>query len=527
MELLPTRATFAANEPIEIEVRGGEGPLDLSLWHLDRPVAEAQVPAGEHRAAFPPQPEGGYGVECDSARTALDVLADPLSRARYGFVSDYRVGREPQGVADNVRRLHLNAVQFYDWMYRHARLLPPQDEFNDSLGRELSLDTVRRLAASVRAAGSLPLGYAAVYAAGADEWPEWEADGLYRGDGRPWTLGEDFLWNVDPSSERWQEHLAGDLRRAQDEVGFSGFHLDQYGAPKVARRADGTPVDLAVAFPALIDRLAAKLPQARLVFNNVNDFPTWSTAGARQAVIYIEVWSPHDRLEDLSRLAVKARLLAPRKSVILAAYLSVYADGDEPAAVAAQRFVLAAALTQGATVLLHGEERAVLTEAYYVLHHELGDDAYDATRRYCDFGVRYGDLLFDRSAVDVTTTHVGGVNEELKIEATVPVSYESRAGALWARVVRTDSGLLVSLVDLSAQDDDRWDAPKRPTEPLGGVRLAVERRFGAPSRFLFASPDEQPAMLALDGSSDGRYDTVELPTFSTWAIVWIPDRAAE
>ena len=134
-----------------------------------------------------------------------------------------------------------------------------------------------------------------------------------------------------------RQHFAADLRSAVSEAGFAGFHLDQYGAPKRALRADGTEVDLAAAFPALIDHLAGELPDARLIFNNVNDFPTWSTADANQAAIYIEVWSPHERLTDLARLAEKAHALAPEQSVILAAYLSVYAQGgDETAACAAQ-----------------------------------------------------------------------------------------------------------------------------------------------------------------------------------------------
>ena len=73
-------------------------------------------------------------------------------------------------------------------------------------------------------------------------------------------------------------------------------------------------VDLASAFPALIDRLAGELPDARLIFNNVNDFPTWSTAAANQAAVYIEVWSPHDRLTDLARLAEQAHSFAPERS---------------------------------------------------------------------------------------------------------------------------------------------------------------------------------------------------------------------
>jgi dextranase len=522
-ELLPTKASFAPGEPLEVELRGWSGPIRLSLWRLDRLVATADLSSGECDARFPPQPEGGYGIEGPGLQSALDVLAEPLSRARYGFVSDYSAGRDTHGVVDNIRRLHLNAIQFYDWMYRHARLLPPRDDFVDPLGRPLSLASIRRLVGDVRQAGSLPFGYAAVYAAGKEEWPSWQEDGLFRASGEPWTLGEDFLWNVDPTSERWQAHLAADLRAAEARIGFAGFHLDQYGAPKYALRADGTRVDLARAFPALIDRLSHELPQARLIFNNVNDFPTWATADAAQAAVYIEVWSPHDRLADLARLAEKAHSLAPQKSVILAAYLSVYASAAKPEAVEAERLLLATAFSHGATALLHGEEHGVLTEAYYVHHAQLDREAELSIRRYHDFAVRYGDLLFDRAAVDVTGTHLGGVDEEIRLEAPVAVSVEPRPGALWTCVRRLSSGLLVSLIDLSAQDDDRWDAPKRPPQPLGDVRLSLERSRREAGRFLFADPDDRPGLIALKPEYDGRYDTVALPAFRTWALVWLPE----
>jgi hypothetical protein len=90
-------------------------------------------------------------------------------------------------------------------------------------------------------------------------------------------------------------------------------------------------------------------------------------------------------------------------------------------------------------------------------------------------------------------------------------------------VLRLPGGLLVSLVDLSRQEDDRWDSPKRTAQPLEGVRVSVERTSRSPGRFLFAEPDAHPAMLELDTEDDGRYETVTLPAFSTWAIVWLPD----
>jgi dextranase len=524
MELLPTRASFAPGEAIDIEVRDTAGPVEVSLWHLDRRVAVATVPSGGTVARFPAQPEGGYGVEAAGARTAVDVLADPLERPRYGFVSDYAEGRDTAGVVDQARRLHLNAVQFYDWMYRHATLLPPEDVFEDALGQRLSLDTVRRLARDLRAAGALPIGYAAVYAVGREAWAAWRQAGLFRADGSPWTLGEDFLWNVDPTHEGWLAHFVEQLRRARDEVGFAGFHLDQYGAPKRALRADGSEVDLAAAFPALVDRLAGELPGSRLIFNNVNDFPTWATANARQDATYIEVWPPHERLRHLAGLVEKARALAPGKAPILAAYLSSY-NLDEAAANAAERLLLATVWSHGGGALLHGEEDAALTEAYYVHHKRLSPASLAATRRSYDFAVRYGDLLFDPTAVDVTRTVLGGVNLEVRVEAPVPVATDAEPGTLWVRAIRSDHGLLLSLIDLSAQSEDRWDAGKQPSFPLAGLRLAVERVRSEPPDILFADPDASPGLAALPSTLEGRHDIVELPPFRTWALVLVRESA--
>jgi len=460
--------------------------------------------------------------DLESLEETLDVLADPLSRPRYGFVSHYEEGRETVGVAENIRRFHLNAVQFYDWMYRHAKLMPPEEEFEDALGQRISLDTVRRLAAAVREVGSLPIAYAAVYAVGREAWPEWEQEGLYRGDGSPWMLG-DFLWNVDPTNLRWLDYFTADLRTTL-EVGFAGFHLDQYGSPKWALRADGSRVDLVDAFPALIDRVAADIPEAELIFNNVNDFPTFATAPAEQALIYIEVWAPHDRLGHLAELVTKARLLAPDKAVILAAYLSAY-QGDEKAASAAELLQLATVFSHGGTVLLHGEEDAALTEAYYVSHKRLSRGSQAAARRYFDFAVRYGDLLYDPSAVDVTRTHLGGENEEVKIDAPVPVATDCAPGVLWGRVIRTRLGFLVSLIDLSPQENDLWDAPKHPGRPLEGVRVSILRRGKNAPVISAADPDDAPALERLDVETSERYDTVTLPAFRTWSLVLVREEA--
>jgi dextranase len=515
-ELLPTKASFRVGEPVDVEIRGAAGAVTVSLWHLDEKLDEV---VADGLARFAGLEEGGYGIEADGARTAVDVVEDPLRRLRYGFVADFAADRDVEQVVENARRLHLNAVMFYDWMYRHADLLPPELDFDDALGRHVSLDTVRSLVRALQDAGSLAVGYAAVYAVGREHWPEWSGEGLYHADGTPWRLGDDFLWIVDPSSERWLEHFADDLVAARESVGFDGFHLDQFGWPKAAIRQDGTLVDLAEAFPALIGHVRDALGSTRLVFNNVNDFPTWSTATAPQDAVYVEVWPPHDSLAHLGGLVTKAKGLAPEKSVSLAAYLTVFA-GEEAGARHAMLLQVATVFAHGGTCLLHGEADAVLVDPYYVRNHRMDPASTEAARAYYDFAVRYGELLFDPAAIDVTRTHFGGINDEVRIEAPVPVGADCLPGALWARVVETTHGLLVHLIDLSSQETAAWDAPKRPALELSGVRLAVERPgFEAPE-FFFASPESSPALKRLEPEHDGRHDLVSVPPFTTWALIW-------
>ena len=49
---------------------------------------------------------------------------------------------------------------------------------------------------------------------------------------------------------------------------------------------------MAASFVRMITATRGRLPGAQLVFNNVNDFPTWATAPAPQDAAYIEVWPP-------------------------------------------------------------------------------------------------------------------------------------------------------------------------------------------------------------------------------------------
>ena len=246
------------------------------------------------------------------------------------------VGLRRQEVAQQIAMgaMHLNAVQFYDWMYRHDKLLPPGEQYDDPMGRATDLRVIAKKIEACKACGIRPMAYGAVYAATKDTFkahPEW---GMYTMDAQPMTFaGWLYYMNVAPSCG-WAEHIVEEFRSAV-RFGFSGIHMDTYGFPKHVWDAQHRPVELADEFPRLINAAARAVreetPDGGVIFNAVNNWPTETIARAAQDAVYIEVWPPHDTYFDLYRLIREARLLSHR-NVILAAYLKAFQAGDALAA---------------------------------------------------------------------------------------------------------------------------------------------------------------------------------------------------
>lgn len=537
MELIPSKSWFTPDEDVAIEADGAPPSATVRLVHVASVVAE--VPATP-AVRFPNPGRGGYGVELWAdgalvASTAVDVLGDAFERPRYGFVAAMTGAVDVAAVARFARRLHLTLSQFYDWGYRHSELLPPDEHYLDPLGQERELSTVNELGTALQQFGTLPLGYAAVYAIGHAERADWEDALLLRADGEPYRLGDDFLLLVDPAHPRWLDHFTGMLGRALDGTAFAGFHLDQYGWPKFAVRGDGARVDVARSFVTLIERVHRDVPNARAMFNNVNDFPTPWTAGAAQDATYIEVWPPHSTLQDLGELASRSRALRPEHPPILSAYLSVYEKDTPERADAAAALTMAAIFSHGATHLLLGEAGHALTDAYYPKNHVLPATSIDLFARWYDFLVRHGDLLFDVD-LDMTEYLTGGINSDVVFDLPDGVRQSTKAepGALWTRVVRTPHGIVIHFVNLAAQSEVAWDAGKAPTAPIVGAAMNFTTPSGVP-RVFWASPDEDGgAFRAVPGrlaggneqvhslSAGQSYARYELPTIGTWAIAFIP-----
>ncbi len=533
MTLLPTRSSYGPDDSIEVEIEiaseNGRPSAafdgELTVWLLGEQVGSVSVgSAGIH--SLPALDSGSYGVELllDGevvARTAIEITADPRARLRYGFVAGYEPAKDVQAAARFARRLHLNGIQFYDWAYRHAELLGGGDDYVDALDQPIALSTVRELVAAYRAAGTDSLGYAAVYAVGPDEWHAWKQHALLRPSGEPYALG-DFLFIVDPAAPEWLAHFRADLALASATVGFDGYHLDQYGYPKFAATPDGAVVDVAESFARLIEEVRDELPEARLIFNNVNDFPTWRTASLPQDAVYIEPWAPNDTLESLAELARRARASSAGQPVVLAAYQHVYdsvqpEEGDRAAAL-----TMATLFSHGATQLLAGEDGRLLVDPYYVRNRPAEPETLAFLTRWYDFVVEHDALLMAPGISEVTSSYVGDYNGDLNV--TFPdarVSSTPVAGSVWRRVTSAGSDLVVHLINLCGQTDTLWDAGRAATVSPAEGELRFRHVRGRVPRVRVADPDGTPRLVDLAVRLDGDDAIVALPVLNVWQVIHV------
>ena len=525
LDLYPSQGCFASNQPIsfvaEIEVQSAAlGMLELSIQHLADPAVRVEIPLelepGVRRIPMTWEASGispaGYGVTAElidaSNRirsvktTAFDVLPHWTKFPRYGFLTDFFPERQDiDKTIDDLTRYHLNGLQFYDWQYRHDRLLAPSEVFSDPLGRLLSLATIRGFIDSAQRCGMATMAYLAVYAASISFWrahPDWA---LYDHIGRPIPFGEDFLGLMDPSPGRpWVGHLLDECRRALAELSFDGLHIDQYGEPRQAWDMNANPVDLPGAFVQFIQAAKDGTGGKTVLFNAVGNWPIETLAASAVDFLYIEVWPPQVRYSDLVEILQNARKLSNGKPAVIAVYL----PPTRPA-----NILLANALVFacGGSRIELGEHKQWLADPYFPKHQPLERGLQDSLRRNYDFAVRYGEWI-GPGGTDLD-------NSDIQID-----------GQVWRFLRRTRGWLVINLVNYSGlSPDPRWDEAHPMPQACKDLEMRlplVERPRGV----LWARPEQPksgPKSLPFDYHNGCL--SVRLPVLETWGMVVIEDES--
>ncbi len=535
----PDRAQYRIGEAVCLLLSTGvDAPVvtDVRLYSLQQQQAcewsqEADI------IRLTPLAAGSYGVVVETAterlETAFDVTASASAVIRYGFLSDFSPEDGDTADLDWLCRLHINTVQFYDWMYRHDCLLSPEELYQDPIGRSSSLPVIRQKIAGCRARGMRAFAYGAVYAATEQtvrEHPDWAA---YMLDGEPMLFAEWLNYmNIAPDSG-WSRHIIREFQRVVEVLGFSGIHMDTYGFPKRIYGSDGACVAFGDVFLPLINAAQAAVcavdAENGVIFNAVNDWPTEKIARGKQDALYIEVWPPHDTYRDLYLLIQKAKTAAPEKSVVLAAYLKPYlnATSQQEIAGAEHAFCLANAVitASGGTQLVHGERESLLCDSYYANYASIRPEFCDVIVRYADFLVRYAPLLYDDKGYDVSRTAGGGINDDVVAAADgVSFSADGRADTVWMMLRESPKRLVLNLVNLKG-NDALWNTAKNEPQTVRDIRFKLRLDVNITGIFT-ASPDNASlgaVELAYQTrrSAHGREQEFTLPELRYYSTIWI------
>lgn len=159
------KATYAPGEAatIYVDVDGATGTktAHIQITHLNETVWENDVTftanGGKTTVPIswtpPTTDHQGYlvSITIDGKQivTAIDVSSDVTTYPRYGYSVDFMPG-ETSAESDAMMKelaqvYHVNIVQYYDWMYRHEKILPDEgDEWVDMFGHTLSRQTIQQ-----------------------------------------------------------------------------------------------------------------------------------------------------------------------------------------------------------------------------------------------------------------------------------------------------------------------------------------------------------------------------------------------
>ena len=483
------------------------------------------------------------GTTNDRRSTALDVSSDWTKFPRYGFFSDYYEGEQTwdsEAKAKELSKYHISAVQFYDWMGEHDRLVPYADDgarlnvFEQIDGRVQSLVTVSNKVAAARGRNMFAMAYDLLYGdsgrGSAPLHPRWAAYNKSWAtdpvDIRQHPLGDHTIWVMDSSNSDWKRWIFNQYKDALVKLGFQGIHLDNLGGAWSYRYNSNDGIWEGDAFPSFINDCRSELrsvnPDARLIHNDVYAGYLDQVAPSAVDVYYAEVWG-YDRYNDVRSLILRAKDRG-RKPVVLAAYMNLD-DYTNYLSEASVRLMDACVFASGAYHIELGEGVEMLSNHYFPMHWPpMRPTLKRAMRDYYDFIVKYENLVFFNTLGDV----VDGTDAANISSATHAVSKDGVSGSVWAvaKIWRDEFDTL-NLVNLNGVDD-LWR--NRSARPTAQTNIALKYYVDKKVRHLYvATPDDglgRPRELSFTEGADpgGYYVQFTVPALEYWDLVVLDKR---
>ena len=347
-----------------------EGTVHFSVSHLGVEIdsGDATVENGKATWSYTTPNEDGQGYlvtatggDGTHAETAIDASTSWTRFPRMGYLSHFKptapegtdghttyeafLFQKPQDYIDKLSRdYHINALQYYDWQYRHEQPVAKDDLadkwplwYRDTYA---SKKTITDYIQDAKNANMGSLAYSMAYAANdnydtntiKDEWRLREDNGSYwvRDLGEQWWVptpkgvdkpkSHQFMMNV--NNEDWRTYITGQYKTQKTEFKFDGTHIDTLGQTS-KKDASGNPVDLTDGLAALVDD-TYKNVGGQVGINLPDGAGSEKINKASAAYMYTELWDHNETNAQVASYLQSARNNAGNKPQIVAAYANNY-----------------------------------------------------------------------------------------------------------------------------------------------------------------------------------------------------------
>lgn len=336
------------------------GSVGFSLTHLGTTVTTGSVPTTVSSggtttvnwSVTPPTTDfTGYLVQVtagsSSITTAIDISSTWTHFPRFGTLVNFpssTTGTIAQADVDTlIREYHINALQFYDWMWRHEN--PVETNADGSLpatwtgwnGNVISTAAISDYIAATHADGAAAMPYSMTYA-GLQNYqsisgvsPSW---GLYQpSTGTQWSFAMTptaSLYFFNPANTSWQSYMAGQDQKTVNKFGFDGVHMDQLGNWGPMNDVNGNPVDLPSGFASEIGAVKSALASTSgkaVGFNTVDGYGGDAVASSKQSTyLYSELWNNHETYIAAKSYFDQQNIESGGIPAVVAGYMNYYND---------------------------------------------------------------------------------------------------------------------------------------------------------------------------------------------------------
>ena len=346
------------------------GTVHFSVSHLGVEIdsGDATVDNGKATWTYTTPSEDGQGYlvtatggDGTHAETAIDASTSWTRFPRMGYLSHFKptapegtdghttyeafLFQKPQDYIDKLSRdYHINALQYYDWQYRHEQPVATGDLadkwplwYRDTYA---SKKTITDYIQDAKNANMGSLAYSMAYAANdnydtntiKDEWRLREDNGSYwvRDLGEQWWVptpkgvdkpkNHQIMMNV--NNNGWRNYITDQYKKQTDVFKFDGTHIDTLGQTS-KKDASGNPVDLTDGLAALVDD-TYKNVGGQVGINLPDGAGSEKINKASAAYMYTELWDHNETNAQVASYLQSARNNAGNKPQIVAAYANNY-----------------------------------------------------------------------------------------------------------------------------------------------------------------------------------------------------------